>query len=155
MIFSQERYKDNQEVINEMVFVHAEETDLYQDKFSLNPDFDLYLSLEEQGILRMYTARDEEGLAGYLIFLVTNHPHYKDQMYANNDLVYVKPEHRGGKAEVVRGMFSLAEENLKEEGISVICVSMKAHMPFDKTAEYMGYDKAEIVYSKYIKEDNK
>ena len=151
--FSKESYRSVEEQINKMVFVHAAETDLYQDKFTLNPDFDQYMSLEDSGMLRIFTAREDDELVGYLVFLVTYHPHYKDQLYANNDLTYVHPDYRSKDASLVRSLFDIAERSLKEEGVSVITVSMKAHMPFDKTAERMGYDRAEIVYSKYIKEE--
>lgn len=147
-----ERYTDIQEEVNEMVFVHAKETDIYQEHFSLDPDFNQYLAMDSVGLIRLFTARDKGVLIGYLMFFVMPHPHYKTIVYANNDILFVSKPYRG-EGKVLSEMFSLAEASLKEEGVSVVCFCMKSHLQFKSSAEKMGYQEAEIMYSKYIKEE--
>lgn len=134
---------------------HGEEVDLYQEYFQVSPDYDMYNTLSDLGVLHITTARDEEQggqLVGYLFFFVNNHPHYKEVVYANNDLIYVDPSCRGKG--VAKGMFSAAEEDLKEGfDVSVISFHMKSAHPFKELAESMGYEEAEIMYSKYVKEE--
>lgn len=135
----------------ELVFQHAAETDIYQEHFKLDPDFEQYKAFMDMGLYKVFMARDDDRLIGYISFFVGNNPHYKDIVYATNDIIYVLPEYRDkGKAEVVRTLFNLAEDELKNKGVGVITLNMKAHLPFEKLAEYMGYDKAEIMYSKYL-----
>tara|TARA_R100000544_G_C2210291_1_gene51545 strand:+ start:412 stop:882 length:471 start_codon:yes stop_codon:yes gene_type:complete len=149
--YRQENTAEAIDDLAELVFKHAAETDIYQEYFKLDPDFDQYKQFVEMGIYRVFTARDKGELIGYTCFYVGANPHYKSIVYATNDILYVLPAYRdSGKAEVIRSLFSLAEEELKQEGVEVITLNMKSHLPFEKLAEYMGYDKAEIMYSKYL-----
>ena len=127
---------------------HWEEIALNKDKIKLNPDYDKYLEIEKLGMVHVVTARDSLRMIGYFISIVSPHMHYSDHIYAVNDILFISPEYRRG--EVAAGMFTFAEDALKNEGVSVITFSMKTDYPFDELAVYLGYRKVEYVYSKFV-----
>lgn len=131
---------------------HWEETETYTDKIKLSPDYDTYKLLNTAGGLHMVTARDPEGvLVGYLVSFLLNHHHYKDELCANNDIIYLDSKYRG--TAVSSEMVMFAEEDLKDLGVTVFTISMKTKLPFDSLLEALDYSCVERVYSKYIKKE--
>jgi len=127
---------------------HWDEIALNKDKIKINPDWDTYYALQEQGKLDIFTARDEGVLVGYFVVFVYPHIHYKDHLFAKNDLLYLAPSHRKGFTGVK--LIKFAEKMLKEDGVSVLVVNTKNHKPFHKLMEFLGFSSAETSYSKYI-----
>ena len=127
---------------------HWEEIALNKIKIRLNPDWDAYESLEQQGKLKIFTARDEETLVGYFVVLMGVNLHYKDHIFAANDVIYLSAKHRKGLTGVK--LIKFAETCLKQDGVSVLIINTKVHRPFDKIMDYLGFNLIERVYSKYI-----
>ena len=127
---------------------HWEEIALNKIKIRLNPDWDAYESLEQQGKLKIFTARDEETLVGYFVVLMGVNLHYKDHLFAANDVIYLSAKHRKGLTGVK--LIKFAETCLKQDGVSVLSINTKVHRPFDKIMDYLGFNLIERVYSKYI-----
>jgi|TARA_R110000868_G_scaffold169111_2_gene403999 hypothetical protein len=127
---------------------HWEEIALNKIKIRLNPDWDAYESLEQQGKLKIFTARDEETLVGYFVVLMGVNLHYKDHIFAANDVIYLSAKHRKGLTGVK--LIKFAETCLKQDGVSVLSINTKVHRPFDKIMDYLGFNLIERVYSKYI-----
>ena len=136
------------EDIKVLIKSHWEEAEPNKDKIKLNPDWDAYYALQEQGRLNIFTARDEGVLVGYFVVFVSQHLHYKDHLFANNDLVYLKPSHRKGFTGIK--LIKFAESYLKEDGVSVLLVGTKNHKPFHKLMEFLEFSPSETLYSKYI-----
>lgn len=149
---AEERAKDLVDEIKPLIAKHWEEIALFKDQIKLNPDFDKYIELDEQDMLHIVTARREEDLKliGYFISVVQTNIHYKDHLFATNDILFIDPEYRGKLAGVK--LFKYAEKKLKEKGVSIISIHMKTHMPFDKLLERLKYEKQEYNYMKYIGE---
>ena len=63
----------------------------------LKPDEETYRKSEEMGSIFILSARQDNVLIGYSVNFVTNHLHYADLKLAQNDLLFIKKEHRGGK----------------------------------------------------------
>lgn len=129
---------------------HWEEIALNKDKIKLNPDWDCYAFLEQQGKLKIFTARDDGELLGYFVVIVGQNPHYKDHLFASNDVIYISPQHRKGFTGIK--LIKFAEKCLKEDGVSVLAINTKVHQPFDKLMDFLKFRKIERVYSKYIGE---
>lgn len=129
---------------------HYKEIAMYQDKIELAPDWERYLQLDKTDVLKVATVRDEGELVGYYICIVIPNPHYSKDLFSINDIVLIKPQYRNGK--VGLGLFEFVEKWMKEEGVSVMTVHMKTYMPFDKLCEGLGWDYAERLYTKCIKE---
>ena len=127
---------------------HWEEVAVYKDKIPLDPDWAFYEALSVAGLLGIYTVRLESELVGYFVVIAKSHPHYKGNVFAANDVIYLAPEHRKGL--VGAKLISFAEKNLKERGVSVLVINTKVHRPFDPLLVRLGFDKVEHTYSKYI-----
>ena len=132
-----------------MLVEHWKEVAMYQDEIPLDPDWDFYASVDDLGVLQTFTCRDEGKLIGYFLFFCKSHPHYRNDNYAVNDIVYFHPDYR--VAEVVPGAFRRVENILKAEGFSVVTYHMKVHKPWHKLMEGLNYDHAEHLYSKLLK----
>lgn len=136
--------KDCQELIR----LHWEEIAVNKDKIKLNPDWDAYHALEQNQRLKIFTARSEEELVGYFVVITGSNLHYKDHVFAVNDILYLKKEHRKGRTGIK--LIKFAEKYLRDDGVSVLNINTKVHKPFDVLMEYMGFGLVERVYSKYI-----
>jgi len=57
--------------IQALIELHWEQIALNKDEIKLNPDWDQYEAAEAQGVLKVFTARDEGVLVGYFVVLVS------------------------------------------------------------------------------------
>lgn len=129
---------------------HWKEIALNKDKIKLNPDWDAYLELESKGILKVFTARDSGTLVGYFVVFVHRHIHYKDHLFANNDVLFLSEEYRKGFTGI--RLIKFAEGCLKADGVSVLNISTSVYKPFDPIMDRLGFNLIERLYSKYIGE---
>ena len=93
---------------------HYEEVALNKDITKLDPDWESYAKLEKMDLLIMLAAWREKKLIGYSAsVLVPQHLHYRDICYAQNDVLFVAPEHRGGSlgARLIRETEQAAREH--------------------------------------------
>ena len=125
---------------------HWKEIALYQDTISLKPDYDRYYKMEEQGFLRVFTARKFGAPVGYFVLLVDTHLHYVDNKFAICDIIFVTKQYRSSI--VGYKLIKFAEKCLKEDGVDVIMINTKAHKPFDRLLIGMGYHEVETLYGK-------
>jgi GNAT superfamily N-acetyltransferase len=128
---------------------HWEEIAVNKSVIKMNPDWEAYHNLEDNGALKIFTARFDGELIGYFVVLIRNHIHYKDHIFAANDVLFLKQEHRKGLTGPK--LMKFAEKCLKEDGVSVLVVNTKRHKPFDGLLEWLGYSHVENVYSKYLR----
>lgn len=131
-----------------LIHKHWEEIALNKDKIKLNPDWEMYSLLESSGSLKIFTARNDKNLIGYFVVFVNRHIHYKDHLFANNDLLFLDEAFRKGLTGVK--LIKFAEKCLKEDGVSVLTINTKVHKPFDVIMNKLGFNLIERIYSKYI-----
>lgn len=134
--------------VKPLLDAHWNEIALNQDKIKLNPDWDAYRDLEVQGKLKIFTTRCDSNLIGYFVVIVGHNIHYKDHLFANNDIIYIHKDYRKGFTGVK--LIKFAEKCLKEDGVSVLTINTKVHQPFDKLLDFLKFRKIERVYSKYL-----
>ena len=136
--------------VDELFYKQWEEVADYKDKVNLNPDWSFYEQLYLAGKLGVYTIRHSGKLVGYFVVIAISHPHYKDHIFAHNDIVFIDPEYRKGLA----GYFLIkyAEEDLRSRGVSVLMINVRVKKPFDAVLQRLGFNKVERQYSKYIGE---
>ena len=129
---------------------HYEEVAVNKEHIKLNPDYEAYRNLYEAGNMTIMVARDDRNNAaiGYCIFFLTPHIHYKDKIYANNDIIYVHPNYRHCK--LADNMLKMSEERLRQLGVSVMLLHMKVDHPFDELCLSNGYSEMEKLWYKYI-----
>lgn len=139
-------YRQDAEVLLQL---HWEEIAINKHAIKLNPDWDAYYELEDLGQLKIFTARSDGKLVGYFIVICRNHLHYKDDVFAFNDVLYLHKDYRKGFTGAK--LMKFAEKCLKEDGVSVLVVNTKRHKPFDTLLCWLGYKHAENVYTKLLR----
>lgn len=149
--YQQELYTDVEDEITALTVRHYKEIAVNKEKIKLNPDLNVYRNGCESGLFKFFTIRDDDKLAGYFVVAVHPHPHYKDHIFAVNDVIFIEKELRDKG--FGQGLISFAEEKLKDLGVSVLCINTKVHQPFDKLCEQMDYTLTDRVYTKYIKDE--
>jgi len=146
--YQQEFLSQVQSEAKYLIELHWSEIALNQDKIKLNPDWDAYYELEGQGKLKIFTARDNGNLVGYFVVILGNNIHYKDHLFASNDIIYLRKDFRKGFAGI--RLIKFAEVCLKGDGVSVLLINTKSHKPFDKVLERLKFKPIERVFSKFI-----
>lgn len=147
MKFQRERAQD---VFKEMIPLlekHWEEIAHYKD-IKLEPDFDLYFKMEDMGILRVFTAREDDGdLIGYCVFFVKHNMHYKSSLNALQDVLFIRPDKRG----MFAPKFILwCDRQLKADGVQLVCQHLKAAHDFSPLLERLGYEFMDKIYVKRL-----
>lgn len=150
MIYQQEFIDNVYEDCQHLIEQHWEEIALNKDKIKLNPNWDAYKKLEGIGAFRIFTARDEGKLVGYFAVFVEPNLHYQDHLFARNDVIFLQKEYRKGFCGA--RLIKFAEKCLKEDGVSVLMINTKVHKDFSPVLERMGFNKTEIIHTKYIGE---
>ena len=132
---------------------HWEEIASDKDKIPLSPDYDKYYLLQDHELLKIVTCREESTheLVGYTFSILSTHLHYKETMVAENDLIFVLPEHRHGW--LGYRLIKETEKILKQAGCVVLQMRVKTTNDFGKVVERLGYQHSETLYRKYIGED--
>lgn len=109
----------------------------------LDPDFSRYFFLEKTNGIRIYTARtDERELAGYAIFYLNTHIHYRSALYASQDLLFIHPKFRGFGLSFLLWV----DEQLKEEGAQLIYQTVTSRFDFSPLLKRIGYQESETIY---------
>ena len=124
---------------------HYEEIALNKDKIKLNPDWRAYAELDKINALRVFTARKDGKLMGYFVIIVSKSLHYRDHLFANNDIIFLTKAARKGQTGVKLIKFAL--DALEAEGVTKVHINTKAHQPFDAILERLGFEEIERVYS--------
>jgi GNAT superfamily N-acetyltransferase len=148
MKFSIERLHDVREDIKPLIELHWEQIALNQGKIKLNPNWEEYERLDAAGVMKFFTARSEGELVGYFIITVGASMHYRDHLFAICDIIFVRPDKRSGATGYK--LIKYAERWCVDNGVSLLNINTKVHLPFDRLMEGMGFDLIERVYSKYI-----
>jgi GNAT superfamily N-acetyltransferase len=135
------------EELKEVIPLHYDELCVTKD-FPLLPDYEAYGRMHVGGFLRCITARDENGLVGYAIFIVQPHLHYRSCKTAFEDIYFLKKEHRLGRTGI--RLFQFAEEALRADGVNRIIMHTKIHMDNSRLFEYLGYKHTDKLYTKIL-----
>ena len=128
--------------------MHWEEIALNKDAIKLNPFFEQYEEAEKSGILKIFTARDDGKIVGYFAVLVNRALHYKDHLFATNDVIFLHPSYRKGYT--ASNLIKFAIECLTQDGISMVFINTKVHKPFDILLKRMGFEHVENLYAKRL-----
>jgi len=148
LVFAQEFLDQVEADCVDLIQMHWDDIAVNKDRIKLNPDWDAYRDLEATQRLRIFTARNDGELVGYFVVLVGRGLHYKDHVFAANDIIFLHKDHRRGMAGV--RLIKFAEACLMSDGVSVLTINTKTQRPFDFVLERLGFGLVERVYSKYI-----
>lgn len=130
---------------------HWEELGHDREAIPLDPDWDRYLALDFQNILRVRTARFNGILAGYIFNLVGPHLHYASTKHAEIEMFWLDPAYRGGSFAL--RWFRDNEADLKDIGVKRIHVAVKNAFKDGRSGlifKRLGYHPAETVWGKRL-----
>lgn len=148
--FSKENIVDIIDEMMPLLIKHSDEVATY-DFFELDIDMDRYKEATDNGIFQLYTAREEDGtLVGYVCYMVTRSIHYMKEIYGVMDVIYVHEDYRHNGTAF--DMMQYAEDSLIDMGVTMLTINMKTWAPFETLATFLGYDKMEYMYTKYVGE---
>jgi len=150
LIYQQEFIDDVFEDCQHLIEQHWEEIALNKEKIKLNPNWDAYRQLEGIGAFRIFTARDDGKLVGYFAVFVEPNLHYRDHLFARNDVIFLQKEYRKGFCGI--RLIKFAERCLKDDGVSVLMINTKTHKDFSPVLERLHFKKTETIHTKYIGE---
>lgn len=143
-----EKLSDVLDVLKPILPLHYAELAMHQDKISLNPDYNMYINLENMGKLLFVTLRKRGELVGYYIGFVDKSIHYSPHIFCNQDIFYVHPDARGNNGGNI--LFEAVEKEAKRRGATYIMNFSKNHKPSAYLFDKRGYDQIETTHSKYI-----
>lgn len=107
-----------------------------------HPQYDM---MEQMGSLRVFTARDDGVIIGYLVIVAAAMLHHKEHWHATDDVIYVAPDYRG--SDVFNTLVSMAVEECKRVGIHFFTLSVNPNYDFSSVMEKMGWVLTEKAYT--------
>lgn len=115
--------------------------------FDFNPNLEAYQRLYDAGLLFALVAFDGDEVIGYCAMTVIQHLHNPDVVFASNDALYVRPDHRGITS--VR-LIQAAEKEAKQRGASRFLWHTRAGTPMAAMLERRGYKPVDITVMKEL-----
>ena len=146
--FKQEFLHDVEDDLKELGRLHMEEVHHQHELLPVEFDEELYRKAESFDLLRIFTARSEDALVGYLVVVITPDMHSKGKFLASDDGFFVKKEYRknGNGVKLLR----FAEKCLKEDGFETLHISTTEMNPIDDLLTKMGYKQIERKYERVL-----
>jgi hypothetical protein len=129
---------------------HYAELTLDKDVMKLAPDWDKYKELNKDGKLSIVCAYDGDKMVGYSVFFLNEHIHYKNNIIANNDVLFLAPEYRLGMTGIK--LIKYSEMILQQLGVSKVIWHIKQAKDFRKLLHRMGYQDEDIIVGRALKE---
>lgn len=130
-----------------LVDAHYHEIAWRKDKIPLDPDYEKYAAGAASGAIRIFTARQGGMLVGYAVFIVGPHLHYRQTVWAMNDVLYVTQGRRGYAAGTK--LLRHAESALKATGAHVVGLHIKDKADFGPLAKRLGFERVESNWQKW------
>ena len=116
---------------------------------ALDVNVEAYVLSEANNLLRIYTARDEGVMLGYVALFIHRGLHYQQSVQATQDVFYVDPDHRG-KMLGIR-LIRFMEDQLRKEGVQIIHQHVKLkHPALGRLLERSGYTAVEKIYQRRL-----
>jgi GNAT superfamily N-acetyltransferase len=146
--FAVEQYRDLIDEMKPLFVQHKDELAVYSD-IPLDPDYDFYGKAADAGLLTFLTMRDEGVLAGYAVFIVRPHAHYKGHRWALNDIIWVHPQFRGFR--LGRAFVGFWDRHFADTGVNVVHVNTKvSHLALGHVLKQAGYKTVEEGHEKRL-----
>ena len=116
----------------------------------LEMDWPVYMQMNEQGILKLYTAENfRHDLVGFVMYYIHPHLHHKGVTVASSDILAVHLDMRGKG--VGKALLEYAEPRLKELGVKFIAHRFRTAYDVEPLFPKLGYNLIERGYLKDIR----
>lgn len=149
--YAVEKWRDVLPEMEPILYRHWLEIALGHDKVPLDIARDKYQALCDAGILHVVTVRQDGELVGYHVGMIQGHLHYRSTLHGITDVYYLSPAHRKGRTGI--RMFQFVEAEMRKLGVKKLFTGCKLHTADGKSGklfEYLGYNKTEELFTKWI-----
>ena len=136
-----------------LVTKHWVEVARNQDKIELAPDWEKYKALYDEGHVLAYGAYKLEGQeppipVGYTLDIISPSLHYMNNVFAQNDVIFVSTEMRN--TSLGYKLIAKSEDRLRKLGVDYRTLHMKYTHDFSKLTKALGYEDVEKIVGKYL-----
>lgn len=139
---------DKADALMPLLRAHRDELATNKALMELAPNWDAYRALENTGSLLALLAYAGDEVVGYSVSFIGPHMHYSGLRYAQNDALFVKPEHRGGRLGLQ--LIKATEQLARERGARMMMWHAKTSTALEKLMPRLGYGVQDIIFSKEI-----
>lgn len=146
--YQQEFLDSSKEESISLIEKHFDEVYPSRDTFQFDMDWDIYEKLEGVGLLKIFTARDDGNLAGYLWVTISPNLHSKGNLIATDDGFFLDKPYRGKS--VAARLIKFTEKCLSEDGIKVLYLVGTKENPIDSFVNRLGYQEIETKFQKVL-----
>lgn len=122
---------------------HRQEIAVYKD-IPLRVNRAGYDSMQERGLFKFYTMRENTRLIAYNAFVVAPNPHYLDALAATEDVLYLDPSRRA--LGLGRKFILWVDAELTKLGATYISRKVKTAHDFGALLKRCGYEAIEMTY---------
>ena len=126
-----------------LLHAHRDEVGFFKEE-KISPYWELYDSLQREGVLRFFTARENDILVGYALFYIMRDPHFKNSTKAIQDLTYLSPKHRNGLNGYNFIKWVIAQ--MKRENIHSVYLHVTPSLDYSKILKRLGLENMGNVY---------
>ena len=147
IVFARETVAGIWEEAQPLFAAHWREIAHYPD-IPFAPDREMYVQLDESGLLRVFTVRLDGQLAGYNAFFVKPHPHYSGSLQAAQDVLFLHPDCRN--AGIGIRFIDWCDGELAAEGVQVVTQHLKAAHNHGPLLERLGYELMDLIYTRRL-----
>jgi GNAT superfamily N-acetyltransferase len=125
-----------------------DEIEHQKDRRPLDPDWDAYADFESQGLFKIFTARHEGALVGYVSCFLHPDLHSKGLTSASFEILFVDKAHRNGV--VGPKLIKFAENCVKQDGADFCFISTTGRNSATKLMQRLGYSVIETKLEKAL-----
>lgn len=113
----------------------------------VKPDFNLYLSLENVGMLDVIAAYKGTVLVGFMVLITNTLPHYSEKATTVESQFVLKENRKYGTG---KKLLDYAVQVAKDNGATVMFMSAPIGGVLNRVAESFGFTSTNIVYTRKI-----
>lgn len=130
---------------------HWDETEVLYLTRPMDPDYEMFASMEANRQFLFFSIRDAEGeLVGNFGFYLALSSHFKGQLMAKEDFLFIHKDHRKGG--LARAFYQYAEKCLIKLGVKLIGISDKAPCGGKSLKPLLSREGFKEVATVYVKE---
>lgn len=148
VIFATERWCDCHDELEKLLPDHFAEVEMDRDVAPLFVDREVYATLDELHRLHITTARADGRFVGYLAAIVGPNLHQASTLHAVVDAVFLDKVYRKGLTGVK--LYQHFEQEMRQRQVTKLYAGHKVTKDLSALFRRLGYQKAEIYYSKVI-----
>lgn len=134
----------------DMIRAYVEELSPIKHIAAVDPDWRRLQRDEAAGIYRLWTARVEGTLAGYISFNVMEHPSYRGVLFAFDAGHYLSAPFRDTPGRIGYRMWTTVAPALKTLGVQVIMSHDNMARPLVPFMLSLGYEPRGLLYTKVL-----